>query len=268
MTQKLPTFFISHGGGPAFWIQWNPVDLFDKLKKSLEEVPALVGSLPKSILIISAHWEENEFTVQSTQNPSMIYDYQGFPPHTYQLQYNSPGSPVLAKRVVELLEKDKIKVAVNYHRGYDHGAFVPLMVMYPLANIPVVQLSVKYGCDSEEHYKLGQSLSKLREEEVLIIGSGFSFHNLGHFSDPRGLSKGFDDWLNTSITQKTGELRRKELLNWQQAPGAKFCHPTPEHLIPLMVAAGAAENEPGFRFYNEQMKKFQFWTSSFQFGKN
>ena len=263
---KQPSFFISHGGGPAFWINWNPPDVFDKLKHSLQSIPSRLPEKPKAILVVTAHWEESEFTVQSTKTPGMIYDYNGFPEHTYKLNYPAPGSPELAHRVVDLLKAKNIPVKEDNTRGFDHGTFVPLLVMYPDADIPVVQLSIKKGYDPEAHYKMGEAIAPLRGEGVLIIGSGFTFHNLREFSDPKNISKGFDDWLNTTLVESRPEERFNRLVSWSQAPGARFCQPKEDHLMPLIVLAGTSKDENVVRFYNERMKKFDFWTSSFQFG--
>ena len=266
MSTTLPTFYISHGGGPCFWMESNPPTLWDNLAKSLEGIPAAVGTKPKAILVISAHWIEREFTVQTNPHPGMLYDYYGFPEHTYQLRYDAPGSPQLAARVKELLSAAKIPVREDADRGFDHGLFVPMLKMYSAADIPVNQLSIRSGFDPEAHMAVGRALSPLRQEGVLIVGSGFSFHNMRHFGDPEGRSKAFDDWLNETMTESTPAAREARLLEWDKAPSARFCQPQEDHLVPLFVVAGAAGQDSGRRIYAERMQRFQMYVSSFQMG--
>jgi aromatic ring-opening dioxygenase catalytic subunit (LigB family) len=262
----LPTFYISHGGGPCFWMEVSPPTLWDNLAKSLESIPAAVGEKPKAILMISAHWIERQFTVQTNPRPGMLYDYYGFPEHTYRLRYDAPGSPELANRVQEVLMAAKIPVGQDADRGYDHGLFVPMLKMYPAADIPVIQLSIRADFDPEAHMALGRALAPLRNEGVLIVGSGFSFHNMRHFGDPEGRSKLFDDWLNETMTQASPAARCARLLEWDKAPSARFCQPKEDHLVPLFVVAGAAGADGGRRVYAERMQRIQIYVSSFQMG--
>src|SRR5215213_6202147 len=178
---RLPTFFISHGGGPWPWLDGHFRRQFDRLEASLVEMVASLPAKPRAILMISGHWEEDRFTVMSGERPGMVYDYSGFPKHTYEIRYAAPGSPAVANRVRDLLEVAGLPVALDAERGYDHGTFAPLAVMYPEAEVPVVQLSLKQGYSPREHLALGRALETLREERVLIVGSGLSFHNLRAF---------------------------------------------------------------------------------------
>jgi aromatic ring-opening dioxygenase catalytic subunit (LigB family) len=263
----LPTFYISHGGGPCFWMEANPPDLWDRLGASLQGIPAAVGVRPKAILAVSAHWIEREFTVQTHPRPPLLYDYYGFPEHTYRLKYDAPGSPALAERVQALLTAAGMPVQDDGERGYDHGLFVPFLKIYPQADIPIIQLSIRAGFDPGAHLALGRALAPLRSEGVLIVGSGFSFHNLRHFGDPEGRSKPFDDWLNETLCASSPEARHARLLAWEQAPAARFCQPQEDHLVPLFVAAGAAGADAGHRIYAERMQRLQIYVSSFQFGE-
>ena len=175
---RLPTYFISHGGGPWPYMKAEMGGAYDRLEASLQQMPKQIGTTPKAVLMISGHWEEREFTVMATKQPPMIYDYSGFPEHTYHVRYAAPGSPATAERVRGLLEGAGIAVRVDTERGFDHGTFSPLAVIYPDADVPVLQLSLKVGYDPAQHIFAGRALAPLRDEGVLIVGSGLSYHNL------------------------------------------------------------------------------------------
>jgi aromatic ring-opening dioxygenase catalytic subunit (LigB family) len=250
--KKLPTLFIPHGGGPCFFMDW-PGDphMWDQMADFLRDVNDTLPARPKAILIISGHWEEDEFTVGSNPQPSLIYDYQGFPAHTYALTYPASGAPELATRVHDLLAAAGLPARIDTQRGWDHGVFIPLKVMYPDADVPVLQLSMKKGLDPALHLRAGQALQSLREEGVLIIGSGMSFHNMRGFSPAfREASQEFDDWLAHMATQDEA-VRNALLQNWEQAPNARQVQPHPDHLLPLMVAAGAAGADQGKRIFED-----------------
>lgn len=265
MKTKMPTFFISHGGGPCFWMEWNPKDLFSNLEKSLVNFQSHLPYAPKAIVVISAHWETDEFALQAKPEPGMLYDYYGFPEHTYQLKYPAKGSTELALEIIEKLKANNINAVADYSRDYDHGLFVPMLKMFPNPSVPVLQLSIKKNYSPLEHYELGRALSELRDEGVLIIGSGYSYHNLREFHDSEGKSHAFDKWLRETMTL-SGIERKERLLNWESAPNARFCHPQEDHLVPLFVIAGAAENEAGETIYHERMKRWEFDSSSFMLG--
>ena len=253
MNRLFPTYFVSHGGGPWTHMKTHIGGTYDALEKSLHDIPGqLDGVRPKAVLVISGHWEEDDFTVMSAARPQMIYDYHGFPAHTYEIRYDAPGSPEVAWRVRELLQAAGLPVRLDDQRGYDHGTFVPLYVMYPRAEVPVLQLSIKRGYDPQTHLAAGRALSALRDEGVLIVGSGLTYHNLRRM-DPtaHGASKAFDDWLHDTLNAPDGETRRQRLIAWERAPAARLAHPREDHFIPLMVALGAAENENAYRIYYE-----------------
>ncbi len=201
---------------------------------------------PKAIVVSTAHWEEAVTTVSSQAAPGMIYDYHGFPPESYQLQYPAPGEPQLARHIVELLSANNIAAQEDAQRGYDHGTFVPLLLMYPAADIPVVQVSLLHSLAPAALIAVGHALAPLREEGVLLVGSGMSFHNMRAFFSAHpatlGKSQAFDDWLTTTLTAEELEnpQRQQRLIDWEQAPEARFCHPREEHLLPLQVCFGAA----------------------------
>jgi aromatic ring-opening dioxygenase catalytic subunit (LigB family) len=237
----LPTLYICHGGGP--WPYLGP-DWMNgthaRLAAALRDLPGTLPRQPEALLVISAHWEAPAFTVQTGAAPPMLYDYFGFPPETYTVRYDAPGSPVLAARAQALLAGAGIATAADAARGFDHGAFVPLSVMYPQADIPVAQLSLLAGLDPAAHLAAGRALAPLRDEGVLIIGSGLSYHNLRRFGPgARAPSTAFDDWLWASL-QREPAARTAAIIDWEHAPCARDCHPREEHLLPLMVALGAA----------------------------
>ena len=265
---RFPTFFISHGGGPWPYMKNEMGSLYDQLEKSLVDLVQSLQQRPKAILMISGHWEEKNFTVMTHPKPPMIYDYYGFPDHTYQIQYSAPGSPELALKVQSLLQKAQIDCELDSHRGFDHGTFTPMAVMYPEANIPTVQLSMKKNYSPNEHLAMGRVIAPLRDEGVLIIGSGLSYHNLRQFVTPTGFkaSAEFDQWLQDTMKLSDFSARTKRLESWDQAPSARIAHPREDHLIPLMVAAGAAENEKAELIYHEKSFMGGLWVSSYRFG--
>jgi aromatic ring-opening dioxygenase catalytic subunit (LigB family) len=245
---RLPTIYLPHGGGP-----WPFVELEigtkqekDALAAYLRGVASVSKTRPKALLVISAHWEEPVPTVMTAEHPPMLYDYYGFPPEAYRIQWPAPGDPPLAARVRELLEAAGFTTAEDRERGYDHGTFVPLMITYPAADVPVVQLSLKRGLDAREHLAMGRALAPLRAEGVFILGSGNTFHNLRAFGAPssREGSEKFDAWVRAAATAPAAS-RDEKLALWANAPYARFCHPREEHLIPLMVIAGAAGEDQG-----------------------
>ncbi len=249
---RLPVAFLPHGGGP-----WPFVDLgmsqadIDALSEYLRSIRALPKTPPKALLVVSAHWEEAVPTVMSAARPPMLYDYYGFPPESYEISWPAPGDPKLASRVRDLLGKAGFQTAANSERGFDHGTFVPLKLTYPNADVPTVQLSLKKGLDPAEHLAMGRALAPLRDEGVFILGSGMTFHNLRAFRDPRSqpIAETFDAWLRDAATREATE-RDRRLTEWAQAPAARAAHPREEHLLPLMVVAGAAGSDRGSVAYN------------------
>ncbi len=250
-TDKLPVIYLPHGGGP-----WNVLeDAFGdgeghaRLRAYLEQLGAAYRNRVKALLVISGHWEETAPTVHFGQAPGMLYDYYGFPPHTYTLKWSAPGAPDVAARTEELLRQAGFSPARETQRGYDHGTFVPLMVAFPEAKLPVAQLSLVKGLDPATHFEIGRALAPLRQEGVLILGSGMSYHNM------RGLMGGenragqasaeFDQWLAQTVAISNPEERKKALSGWASAPGGRESHPRSEHLVPLFVIAGAAGEDPG-----------------------
>jgi aromatic ring-opening dioxygenase catalytic subunit (LigB family) len=263
---RMPAVFVPHGGGP-----WPFVDLgFDKdemaaLGGYLETLSSVPHRPPRALLVISAHWEEPVPTVMTAARPPMLYDYYGFPPASYQITWPAPGDPSLAARVRSLLSAAGFKSADDPARGFDHGTFVPLKLAYPEAAVPTVQLSLRRGLDPQEHLAMGRALAPLRDEGVYIIGSGMTFHNLRAFGDPRArpASEDFDAWLRATAALPEAE-RNQGLAAWTQAPSARFVHPREEHLLPLMVIAGAAGADRASIAYQGVMMGVRL--SSYHFG--
>ena len=229
-----PTLFIGHGGGP------NP--LLKPRTKGSRHMAALSDQCavpPQKILVVSAHWEEtDELAVTSAELPSMLFDYYGFPPETYKYQYPARGDAETAQRVASLLGAAGIPCHLDPTRGFDHGVFVPLMLAWPNADVPVVCLSLHASLDAAAHIQIGAALRPLRAEGVLIIGSGNSFHNMRE-KDPARAAK-FNAALTAAVCAPPTE-RAKALVEWEQLEEARFAHPRPEHLLPLHVVAGAAQ---------------------------
>lgn len=212
----------------------------------LRNVSASLPERPRAVLIVSGHWEADGFAFTGAEQPSLMYDYYGFPAHTYQIRYDAPGSPALAARAAQLLRDAGLEASVDASRGLDHGVFIPLKVALPDADIPVVEMSVDRGLDPVKHLAAGQALARLRDEGVLIVGSGMSFHNMRGYGDPRftAPSQAFDAWLSDAAAQDGAE-RARRLADWETAPSARISHPKAEHLLPLMVAAGASAAPAG-----------------------
>ncbi len=247
-TRRMPTYYLPHGGGPCFFMPWTmgPADTWDRLAAWLRAWPATLPDRPRAIVVVSAHWEERRATVTTGAAPALIFDYHGFPPETYALTWPAPGDPALADRVRALLSGAGLESAGDAARGFDHGVFVPLKVAFPEAEIPTVALSLVRTLDPAAHLAIGRALAPLRDEGVLIVGSGNSYHDLRGFLTGTGLaaSTQFDAWLAGAVAAEPRE-RDAAITAWRKAPAALACHPREEHLIPLHVAAGAAGDDRG-----------------------
>ena len=264
---RLPTYFLSHGGGPWPYMKEELGGRFDKLEASLIELRHELGDRPRAVLMVSGHWETPEFAVSSATRPSMVYDYHGFPEHTYRIKYGAPGSPELAARVQALLQDGGLVCLSDDSRGFDHGTFSLMKPLYPDADMPVVQLSLKADLDPQTHVRAGKLLAPLRDDGVVIIGSGLSYHNLRRFdagaAEP---SRAFDAWLQETLIGSPPEKRLERLIDWESAPSARAAHPREDHLLPLMAAVGAAAEEPAACIYHEDAFMGSITASSFRFG--
>lgn len=239
---RASVLYVPHSGGPMPLLgDPSHHDLIHFLKSLQSELQQA-----KAVLVITAHWETKTPAITAQQNPELVYDYYGFPPEAYQIQYPASGSPELAKTIAELLNEKGLTTQLETHRGYDHGTFVPLKLMLPNPAIPVLQMSLLASLDPAMHIRIGQALSSLREQGVAIVGSGMSFHNMHAFFSPTSeslrKSEVFNDWLVNCLTHESLSFHEREylLVNWRDAPEAQFCHPREEHLLPLMVCFGAA----------------------------
>jgi aromatic ring-opening dioxygenase catalytic subunit (LigB family) len=269
MTQaRLPTYFLSHGGGPWPWLKAERGSMYDQLEASLHEVRRELGQAPRAVLMVSGHWEADRFLLSSAARPPMVYDYSGFPEHTYRIRYDAPGAPALAETVHAMLERGGVASGLDAQRGFDHGTFTLMHTMYPDADMPLLQLSLRVDYDPAEHIKVGELIAPLRDEGVLIVGSGFSFH------DTRGMRSGagaeasaaFDGWLLDTLINSSPDERRQRLLHWSAAPAARAAHPHEDHLMPLMVAVGAAGDDAGVRVYHQRDFMGAITASSYRFG--
>ncbi len=264
---RMPVVFVPHGGGPWPFVNvgiGEPHEL-EGLAAYLRNLRVLPKTAPRALLVVSAHWEEPVPTVMSGLRPPMLYDYYGFPAESYRIEWPAPGDPKLAARVRGLLEQAGFQTAENTERGFDHGTFVPLKLTYPEADVPTVQLSLKRGLSPAEHLAMGRALRPLRDEGVFIVGSGMTFHNLRAFGDPRSrpVSEAFDAWLRETATLPAA-ARDQKLAEWTQAPAARQAHPREEHLLPLMVIAGAAGDDVGSVAYNGSIMGLRL--SSYHYG--
>lgn len=252
VNKKSDIIYFSHGGGPL------PV-LNDPTHKAMNEfmlnLPESID-VPENIIVFSAHWEEEVITVQSGENPDIMYDYYGFPKEAYEIKYPCKGNPQLAFEIAELLGESNIPCRLDDKRPYDHGSYIPLKMMYPDADIPVIQISLNKNLDPLTHLETGRALRSLLNENILVIGSGFSFHNMRKF-DFGGqntediLNDEFQDSLIAICTEIKDESKKWKLIaEWDKLPGAGYCHPREEHLVPLFVCAGLA-GDPGIKIFDD-----------------
>jgi aromatic ring-opening dioxygenase catalytic subunit (LigB family) len=255
-SELLPTIFLPHGAGPCFFMDWPPAGSWDAMADGLRGLTSRLDVAPKAIVVVSAHWEAPVFTVNTQSTPGLLYDYSGFPEHTYRLTWPAPGAPPLAARMRKLLASSGLDSAGDAQRGLDHGVFIPMKLVFPQADVPVVQLSLRRGLDPAEHLALGRALAPLRGDGVLIIGSGMSFHNMQRFQRDNGGvdadSQRFDAWLTETVAMPRSE-RERRLIDWEQAPGARASHPREEHLLPLHVIAGAGAGDPGSKLFETRV---------------
>jgi aromatic ring-opening dioxygenase catalytic subunit (LigB family) len=253
MTRQ-PAIFLPHGGGPCFWMD-APAPFgrqsWERLRVYLSGIVASLPAPPRAFLVVTAHWEEASPTVSVNPAPGMIFDYYGFPAHTYELSYPAPGAPEIGRRAASLIRAAGLPVAEDVERGYDHGVFVPMLIVDPQASVPVVMVSLQRDLDPAQHIALGRALAPLRDEGVVIVGSGMSYHDLRHFRDGDGRDAAlFDAWLSKATCLPPAE-RDAALTHWAEAPAGRACHPREEHLLPLMVTAGAAGEDVGVRDFGD-----------------
>lgn len=256
MSPRQPTYFVSHGGGPYFWINLPPPFTSAEISRMRRHLAGLLDTLParpSAILLVSAHWEERVPTLNASPAPRMFFDYGRFPEHTYRLSYPAPGNPALAEQAEMLLTNSGISSALDSRRGYDHGVFVPMLIIDPTATIPLVSMSLQRDLKPALHLAVGRALEPLRDDNVLIIGSGNSFHNTRAIYDGRGDADAevFDAWLTDAVEQPDPAHRSELLERWSTAPHARYAQPREDHLLPLMIAAGAGGRDVGRRAFRD-----------------
>mmetsp|Transcript_716 Transcript_716/g.1504 ORF Transcript_716/g.1504 Transcript_716/m.1504 type:complete len:312 (-) Transcript_716:243-1178(-) len=269
----MPSIFVNHGGGPMPVLGQQP-----EVKDFLGAYGAkFEGRSPRAVVVVTAHWEDRQVSVSSGQTHSLLYDYGGFPPESYSLKYPAPGEPGVAATAVKLLEDAGISVRSNPTRPWDHGTFIPLMCMFPDAQVPVVQISLVAGQDPKTHWDIGVALRPLREQGVLIVGSGLSFHNFKYLfawnpiTKHEGIehAKNFANWLTDTVTDEklSPEEREAKLVNWLSAPSAAQCHPRggAEHFMPFFVVAGSALGAPGKEVGLEYAQMMNIAVSQYEF---
>ncbi|CAG9789823.1 unnamed protein product [Diatraea saccharalis] len=263
-----PSLFVNHGGGP------NPV-LGEKnnleIAKSLKEVQKVVDlTRLKAIILVTAHWEADQVSISTNEHHDLLFDYYNFPPESYKYKYEGRGDPELARNIHDALTKAQINSRLDNERGWDHGVFIPMMLMRPEADIPIVQVSILYNQDAKLHYNIGKVLREFRKKGVAVIGSGLSYHNMRRLKACRTEkneyieNREFDDFLSGVCT--SDEAIREKIIHWKEASGALDCHPDGEadHLMPLIVAAGAGGNSKGRKvfetaFYNRFLLSNLLW---------
>lgn len=231
---SLPALFVPHGA-PTFALQPGAAGM------ALAAFPQQMGAI-KAVLLISAHWDTEFPTLGIASRPETIHDFYGFPQALYSIRYPATGAVSWAMEARTLLEEAGFTVKLDTKRGLDHGAWIPLRLMFPEADVPIFTLSLQSHLGSAHHFRIGQALSPLREQNILIVGSGNITHNLLHFgtSYPPEYVAAFQGWLQDRL--QAGDV--ESLLNYRAlAPGAKLAHPTDEHLLPLYAALGAAGND-------------------------
>jgi 4,5-DOPA dioxygenase extradiol len=249
----LPTLFIPHGGGPCFFMDPNggaPDPMWHPMQAYLAGLIDSLPERPKAILLVSGHWDEQAVTVHVGERPELLFDYYGFPEHTYRLKWDAPGAPDVARRAAALLNDAGFATREEAERGWDHGVFIPMKVAVPGADIPLAQISLRADLDPADHIAMGRALAPLRDEGVLIVGSGMSFHNLRVRGEPATApSHYWDEALTAAVTDADPTQRTARVADWASMPNAKFAHPREEHLLPLMVALGAGGEGPAVRDY-------------------
>lgn len=264
---RQPAIFISHGGGPWPFVDmpFVPAGTLEPLARHLRSLVTALPSTPKAALVVSAHWEEPAATLMTSPTPPMLYDYTGYEQKAYELQWPAPGATFLVDRVTSLLSGAGFPTANDPSRGFDHGTFIPLMVAIPAADLPVLQISLLDTLDPTRHIELGRALAPLRDEGVLLLGSGNSYHNMRGFGHPKSAepSRRFDTWLVDAMSREPSE-RERLLIDWENAPSARDCHPREEHLLPLHVMAGAGLTDPVT--FPLRMEALHVHSTSVQFG--
>ena len=241
MKNAATVLYIPHGGGPLPLLDEAGHQNLNRFLRGFRDGI----DKPDAIVIVSAHWEESVVSITASPKPTLFFDYYGFPPETYEYQYAAPGQTELAERIHSLLGRAGIESRLDPDRGLDHGVFIPLLLMYPDADIPCLQISLSQSMDAAFHIRLGRALADLKQDNLLVLGSGYSFHNMRALMTKNDDSideknQAFEAWLaQTCSDASLSEAEREQrLVNWVEAPHARYCHPREEHLLPLQVCYG------------------------------
>ncbi|CAF4946795.1 unnamed protein product [Pieris macdunnoughi] len=262
MEKYAPSLFINHGGGPLPVLgEKHNMEMAD----SLRNISSFVDfKRIKAIILVTAHREEDIVTISSGKNNDLIYDYSNFPPESYEFKYPAVGDPILAGRLHKAFENANIPSSLDEKRGWDHGVFIPMMLINPKADIPIVQVSILKNQNARDHYNVGKVLYEFRKEGIAIIGSGMSYHNMKEFkkagqlyNDEVVVNEEFDKFLNDVCL---GVLSPEAIFDWDKTPQGYECHPLgeAEHLMPLIVSLGAAGNNTGKNIFSSVFyKKFK-----------
>ncbi|MEG3147699.1 class III extradiol ring-cleavage dioxygenase [Sphingomonas sp. RT2P30] len=265
---RQPTLFIPHGGGPCFFMDPDggaPDPMWQGMQAYLAGIIASLPERPRAILLVSGHWEEMPVAVNIGTGQPLLFDYYGFPEHTYNLAWPAPGAPDVARRAAALLGVAGFATTEETQRGWDHGVFIPMMVAVPGADIPLAQLSLRQDLDPAAHIAMGRALSPLRDEGVLIIGSGMSFHNLrARGASVTPLADKWDAALTDAVVDPDPVARAARVSRWAELPHARFAHPREEHLLPLMVALGAGAGDSARCDYRDHVMGWA--VSGYRFG--
>lgn len=258
-----PSLFLNHGGGPLPILgEQSELEIAESLR-NVDEIVDLKRL--KAIIVVTAHREEDVVTISNGEHHDLLYDYYNFPPESYTFKYNAPGDPILAGKIRDAFVKANIPSQLDSERGWDHGVFIPMMLINPSEDIPIVQVSILKNQNAEQHYKIGEVLNQFRKEGIAIFGSGMSYHNMKQFrstscsGDPdKIVNESFDNFLNEVCT---GDVEnRKKILDWQDQVEGLESHPLgkADHLMPLIVNAGAGGLQPGKKIFNSvYCRKFQ-----------
>lgn len=262
---RFPSVFVNHGGGPLPLLGQQP-DIVAQFK---DVTKTWLSTKPNAIVVFSAHWESDPIQITSSIKPTMLYDYSGFPAETYKYQYPAPGSPELAHKIQTLLDENGLKSELNEKRGYDHGVFIPLMCMYPDANIPVVAVSLHASLSAKISIEIGKALAPLCDDNILLLGSGYTYHNMEGFFHPSSAtyaaSTAFNGWLKDTIMSDNAVERLGKLEHWEKAPGARQCHPREEHLLPLLTIVATASTKNPEIIYESASGNGNYAISSYIF---
>ncbi|KAF2194877.1 Extradiol aromatic ring-opening dioxygenase [Zopfia rhizophila CBS 207.26] len=271
MTRLAPVVGISHGGGPMP-VLGDPshASIVKSLKTRVPEILKLgTPDQPRAIVLVTAHWSTNTPTISSGEKHDLLFDYYGFPDEAYELKYDAPGNPEVAGLVEVALQEAGLESKKDPRRGWDHGVFIPMMLIHPQANIPVVQLSVLRSESPQTHFRIGQALSKLRAQNIAIIGSGFaSLHNLrlmfsGVTKTPafKALNQEWSKQVTDAVQTEGVEERGRKFEGWRSWKGAYDMHPRggAEHFLPLIVCAGAGGEGKG-KAYSDEFAGLDMWS--------